>query len=387
MNRPTWNPTILVAPVDDGYVAYDATSDKLHHLNPIAALLSELCDGSRTVDQLREIVAPILPAESAGEIDRWVNDAAAAGLLQMNAEAQGALKEMNPDELAALAERLRNGGKIHTAYICQLRAAERAKTDSDKWSFLGDLAHILGRRADARAAYEKYLELEPGDLEVRHIMISLRDETPPARVPDECIQYLYRRFAPYFDRNLVEELSYKGPEHLQSMVDTVLGNRDQLSVLDLGCGSGLAGVRFKPKAAMLIGVDLSPEMIELARARGIYDQLEVAEITAWLGRAQQQFDLVIGCDCFIYFADLAQVVAPAAKVLRPGSVFAFTVEKGKRHPYALTDSGRYVHHPDHVREVAQAAGLRVERLEEAFLRTEYGEDVIGLFVILRQPEA
>jgi predicted TPR repeat methyltransferase len=282
---------------------------------------------------------------------------------------------------------LRNSGKIQTAYICQLRAAEGAVTDAEKWSYLGDLAQILGRRADARAAYEKYLELEPNDLEVRHIMISLRDETPPARVPDECIQFLYRRFAPFFDRNLVEDLSYKGPEHLQSMVDSVLGNRENIAVLDLGCGSGLAGVRFKPKAATLIGVDLSPEMIELARARGIYDQLEVAEITRWLGDSKQQFDLVIGCDCFIYFADLTQVVAPAAKVLRPGGVFAFTVEKGQRHPFALTDSGRYVHHPDHIREVAKAAGLHVERLEEAFLRTEYGEDVIGLFVILRPSEA
>ena len=38
----------------------------------------------------------------------------------------------------------------------------------------------------------------------------------------------------------------------------------------------------KPRAAELVGVDLSPEMIELARARNIYDRLEVAEITAWL---------------------------------------------------------------------------------------------------------
>ena len=387
MDRPTWNPSIMVSPVDDGYVAYDAASDKLHHLNPIAALLSELCDGTRTVDQIRELVAPILPAESAGEVDRWVSEAATAGLLSLNGEAQGALREMNPDELAELAGKLRNSGKIQTAYICQLRAAERAVTDSEKWSFLGDLAHILGRRNDARAAYEKYLELEPGDLEVRHIMIALRDEPAPPRVPDECIQYVYRRFAPYFDSNLCEELGYKGPEHLQAMVDSVLGARDRIAVLDLGCGSGLAGVRFKPKAATLIGVDLSPEMIELARARGIYDRLEVAEITAWLGQAPQQFDLIIGCDCFIYFGDLDQVVAPAAKVLRPGGVFAFTVEKGKRHPFALTDSGRYEHHPDHVREVAQAAGLHVERLEEAFLRTEYGEDVIGLFIVLRRPDA
>jgi predicted TPR repeat methyltransferase len=127
-------------------------------------------------------------------------------------------------------------------------------------------------------------------------------------------------------------------------------------------------------------------MLELARARNLYDRLEVAEITAWLAAAQQPFDLIVACDCFIYFGDLRQVVVPTEKLLRADGVFAFTVEKG-RYPFALTDSGRYQHHPDHVREAAAAAGLQVERLEEAFLRMEYGEEVIGLFAILRKPAA
>jgi predicted TPR repeat methyltransferase len=112
--------------------------------------------------------------------------------------------------------------------------------------------------------------------------------------------------------------------------------------------------------------------------------LEVAEITEWLGRNPQQFDLIVACDCFIYFGDLSQVVGPSAQHLRANGIFAFTVEKG-RYPFALTDSGRYQHHPDHIREVAVAARLPVERLEEDFLRMEYGEEVTGLFAILRKP--
>jgi predicted TPR repeat methyltransferase len=132
-----------------------------------------------------------------------------------------------------------------------------------------------------------------------------------------------------------------------------------------------------------VGIDLSPEMVDLARARSIYDHLEVAEITEWLGRSQQQFDLIVACDCLIYFGDLSQVTAPVARHLGANGIFAFTVEKG-RYPFKLTDSGRYEHHPDHVREVAAASGLHIERLEEAFLRMEYGEEVTGLFAILRK---
>jgi predicted TPR repeat methyltransferase len=130
-------------------------------------------------------------------------------------------------------------------------------------------------------------------------------------------------------------------------------------------------------------VDLSPEMIELARARNIYDQLEVAEITGWLAANKDHFDLMAACDCLIYFGDLRQVVIPAAKKLKRDGVFAFTVERGDQYPFRLTDTGRYTHHAQHVREVASEAKLHVARLEEAYLRMEYGAEVTGLFVVLK----
>jgi predicted TPR repeat methyltransferase len=126
-------------------------------------------------------------------------------------------------------------------------------------------------------------------------------------------------------------------------------------------------------------------MIELARARGIYDQLEVAEITEWLDRTQAQFDLIAACDCLVYFGDLQAVAAPAARRLNPGGCFAFTTERGERYPFHLSDSGRYTHHPDHVREVAVRSGLIVARLEEGFLRTEAGAEVTGLLALLKKP--
>jgi predicted TPR repeat methyltransferase len=133
-----------------------------------------------------------------------------------------------------------------------------------------------------------------------------------------------------------------------------------------------------------VGIDLSSEMLALARARDIYDRLEVSEITEWLTRSTETFDLIISCDCLIYFGDLAQVVRPAARLLRPGGILGFTLERGDRHPYHLTDSGRYAHHAEHVREVAAESKLNVARLEEGFLRTEYGVEVMGLYVVLEK---
>jgi predicted TPR repeat methyltransferase len=132
----------------------------------------------------------------------------------------------------------------------------------------------------------------------------------------------------------------------------------------------------------MTGVDLSPEMIELARARNIYDRLEVGEITEWLNRTSESFDLIVSCDCLIYFGDLGEIVRAAANRLKPAGVFALTMEHGEQFPFSLTDTGRYAHHRDHVREVAAAAGLAVASLDEGFLRMEYGVPVTGLFAVL-----
>ena len=50
------------------------------------------------------------------------------------------------------------------------------------------------------------------------------------------------------------------------MLDAVLSLRDmdQEVIVDLGCGTGLTGAAFKPYAKRLVGIDLSPKMIEVA---------------------------------------------------------------------------------------------------------------------------
>ncbi len=179
-----------------------------------------------------------------------------------------------------------------------------------------------------------------------------------------------------------DDLDYKGPERLFDGIRAVLGERTGLQVLDLGCGSGFAGVVLKPMAARMIGIDLSPDMIELAKKREIYDALEVAEITDWLDKTDERFDLVSCCDCLIYFGDLRGITNAAAKRLKPGGVFAMTTERGPTFPFRITDTGRYEHHPDHIRDAAAAAGLTVAHLEQSFLRFEYGADVIGNYAVL-----
>src|SRR5690606_27509500 len=131
------------------------------------------------------------------------------------------------------------------------------------------------------------------------------------------------------------------------------------AALDLGCGTGLAGAAFRDCADRMCGVDLSPRMIERARAKGIYDRLEVGDLLQGLA-AEEALDLVLAADVFVYVPDLAPVAAAVARRLAPGGLFAFTVETHDGDGVLLGASLRYAHGGPHVREALAGAGLAID---------------------------
>ena len=386
MTRLIVNPNVLLSPVANGYVAFDVVDERLYELNPAAALIVELCDGSRDVEEAVSLVGPLVSDEARTSMPKWLKEACASGLLVACSETLNEERipagELDADALANLAQRLRDEGKTQAAFLCQQRATELCPESPRLLCQLGELAHIVGQRDVARDAYEKYLRRNPDDAEVQHILVALRDEPAPPRVPDACIRQLYERFSAFYESNMCDELGYQAPQQLREVIQQVIGSKRGLSVLDLGCGTGLAGVSLRPLAAHLIGVDLSGEMLAQARSRHIYDELHVGELTEWLSRGRQKFDLIVACDTFIYFGDLRQVIGPAAARLHPGGVIAFSVERAGTAPYRLTDSGRYEHHFEHLRDTAEAFQLQIAGHREAFLRMEYGQEVLGHYVCL-----
>jgi predicted TPR repeat methyltransferase len=384
MANPVISSAVGLSPVEGGYLAYDAAADCLHELNATGALIAELCDGTRSVEEIRALAGPLMPEGQSAEVDHWIGAAVEAGLLGWGDGAIKRPRELSAGDLTELAAHLRDTGKTESTFLCLKRVTELTPEDADAWYALGWAAKATGRRVEAASAFEKYLESGADDATIRHLLTALKDEAPPPRASNECILQTFRDFSSDYDSKMRDKLSYQAPEQLQALIRSTIGDATGLQILDIGCGTGLAGAALKERAEHLTGVDLSPEMIELARARGIYDRLEVAEITEWLEGTKEKFDLITACDCLVYFGHLQPVVTAAARRLKPGGLFAFTAERGDKFPFHLSDSGRYTHHPGHVGEVAARAGLTIARLEDGFLRMEAGAEVTGLLALLRK---
>jgi predicted TPR repeat methyltransferase len=237
----------------------------------------------------------------------------------------------------------------------------------------------------ALGLYRRYLELNPGNPVATHMVSALGDGPKPTRASDAYVESLFDRFAEDFDRKLLEELKYRGPELLLEAVTGVLPRSPpRLDILDLGCGTGLAGLQFRPLARRLEGVDLSPKMVARARARDIHDAVWVGELTTAMEAMNGKFDLLIAADVFPYIGDLAPVFAAAAGALRPGGLLAFIVEWRRRPGYRLTGSGRYAHNPAYVRKSAKAAGFGEVSGSLAQFRLEFGKPVKGYVSVMRK---
>jgi predicted TPR repeat methyltransferase len=286
---------------------------------------------------------------------------------------------------------LARGDALGAVDILQ-QAIELAPEFASAWFALGAVRERQGDRAGAIAAYQYARKADSDDYHGAELHLARlgSGEVGPDRVA-RYVRRLFDQHAAGFDQSLLNELDYCGPALLHAAVCSVaagLGRGPRFSaMLDLGCGTGLAGVEFRPMVDRLLGVDLSAGMVAEASRKAIYDQVEVVELMEYLtveSAAGNGFDLVIAADVFVYLANLNDVIAMVGQVLRRSGLFAFTVETFDGAGVLLQASLRYAHTAGHLRDAVANAGLELRDLRQVATRTENGKPVPGLLVVARR---
>ena len=131
-----------------------------------------------------------------------------------------------------------------------------------------------------------------------------------------------------------------------------------------------------------IGIDLSPGMIEKARATGLYAGLKVTDMLEGLRKTPDSgVDLVLSADAMVYVADLVPVLKEASRVLASGGLLAFTLERHDGDGFIMGEGRRYAHSASYVRASIEAVGLVVLQFEQHSARCEGGVPVPGLVIV------
>ena len=305
------------------------------------------------------------------------------------ASADAALRA-EADSVDALLHRgtaLAQLGRADEALAAFQRLLAAEPTHAAAWSFSGSLLREMHRPADAAQAYREALRHGAEPSLNGYYLASVTTTDVPPTAPAAYVEALFDGYADEFDAHLVGQLHYDAHRRLVDTLTAAAGGPYR-SALDLGCGTGLCGPLVRSIAQRLTGVDLSARMLERARALGVYDRLECADIAAHLQHTDEQHDLVLAADVFIYVGDLARVFAGVRRVMASG-VFCFSVESlgpgdGGGAGFRLLPSLRYAHATDYILRLADAHGFSPISLVPGPVREEQRTAIDGLYVCLRR---
>src|ERR1044072_7218355 len=268
----------------------------------------------------------------------------------------------------ALARALPLRGDLAAAADLLQQAIELAPGFASAWFALGDIRAQLGERDEAIAAFR---EARSADVDDRHgagLRLMQLGAEKLSDMPPAYVRSLFDQYAPKFEKALVDDLGYRGPALLFRAVLAVRAAARKPALfrhaIDLGCGTGLAAQAFAKEVDRFTGIDLSPRMLEQARATGLYAELEEGEMLQELhSKTDARADLNLAADAMVYVNDLAPLVREAARVLVAGGLLAFTTETHDGRGVILGESLRYAHSATCVRQAIDAAGLTMARLE------------------------
>jgi len=135
---------------------------------------------------------------------------------------------------------------------------------------------------------------------------------------------IYRDWAETYDEQTVNEFGWMGFKPAAEAFAERVTDKSS-TVLDAGCGTGLSGVALLEQGFSNIhGLDLSPEMLLVAKKTGAYKTLCEADLTQPL-TSGASFDAIFACGVFGFGPPHPEHIHHLVEVLKPGGLAMLTV--------------------------------------------------------------
>ncbi|MCB2180597.1 MAG: tetratricopeptide repeat protein [Desulfobulbaceae bacterium] len=379
------------------YQQQDEEEPAIHHFEEAVSLYPELASGHYNLGALHfskgNIEEAVNAYRKAGELtandpDIFFNLALALKTLGRFREAEQEYEKVltltptDPDTHYNLGVLFRETGQTEKAIHAFEKTISLAPDYIPAHNNLAYLFHKQGLPEMALESYRKVIELDPGNESAKHMAAALTGQTTSSS-PLSYVKNLFDQFSDDFDESLQEKLEYSTPTQLRRLLDAETNNDASFqNGLDMGCGTGLSGAAFADRVARFTGLDLSGNMLLKAREKGLYSTLEESDIAGFLTNTPESFDFFLAADVFVYIGDLSEIFTLVQRKCRKNAFFLFSTEECKE-SFCLQPSGRYAHAESYIRQTAEKSGLHVTCCQQAKLRKERGEWIMGNLYLLK----
>jgi predicted TPR repeat methyltransferase len=236
----------------------------------------------------------------------------------------------------------------------------------------------------ALAHYQRAYKIEPAHKSLPFLINALQQQNSTS-APSEYIETLFDSYADHYDHHMQKQLQYNVPEQLFKLFCKHVSDLEpSFTLIDLGCGTGLAGQYFKAVCHTLIGVDLSTHMLRQASLKQIYTTLSQQDNIEYLNKLNNDADIIVAADVLGYYGDLDELFAAARHALRTSGYFLFSIEPyDQEEDFHLQQYARFAHKPSYIEKLAYQHRFSIVEKQDSSLRLQQERPVKGQLYLLR----
>ncbi|RDH81012.1 MAG: hypothetical protein DIZ80_12880 [endosymbiont of Galathealinum brachiosum] len=249
---------------------------------------------------------------------------------------------------------------------------------------MGVIYKLKDQFENAEISLREALRINPNNSTAQYYLSIVTGDTSIQSSPEDYVTDLFDGYAETFDEQLVGELQYKTPTLIGELVNKYISTDRKYNILDLGCGTGLAGIHFADVSEKMVGIDLSPKMLNKAKDRNIYDELLATDIEKYFNTYDFKPDIVISADVFVYIGDIDSIFSCVSNAMNEGGIFAFSTEDTTdTDSFRLKDSGRFSHSETYISALAKKYNFSIAEQKATTIRHEAGKPIQGKIYILQ----
>jgi predicted TPR repeat methyltransferase len=250
---------------------------------------------------------------------------------------------------------------------------------------MGNILRMTQQEDQALIAYQKSLECGSKHPATYRAIAELSQSEVDE--DEQVIQLLFDQYADHFDKDLLENLAYATPKKSHELCTKHKDKETFSSVLDLGCGTGLSLLPFIEhcsKEALLVGVDLSAKMLEVAEKKSLYTELHCDSIKEYMDKEKRIFELILCLDTLVYLRQLEGLFSSIREQVSDDGYFLFSTETTKANEPTLQRSGRYAHPQSYIQQMIDSQGWNCVAKKESLLRKDGEHWIEGMIWMIQR---
>ena len=150
------------------------------------------------------------------------------------------------------------------------------------------------------------------------------DDAYSLKTPEDS-KKLYKKWAQTYDEDFALSSNYLSPKKISSFFNKHTKNTDT-PILDVGAGTGLVGeLLYRTGNKKIIGIDISPEMLEQAKSKECYSSLMEADVTRKIPLKSNSIGAIVSAGTFTHGHVGPDAFDELLRITKPGGLFVLSI--------------------------------------------------------------